>query len=1214
MLIAALFFLASLVTQYINNKKYSPARVQIQLQQAINAKEKDFEYVCESSYLDGLLRSSKTTIALDSLVNKPYGIFVYDGNTAKQLQLKAWSNNKYHLAYKDVQGNDSSYCVAYENGLFELIRKHKVLGNDTLMVAAVIPVKWDYFIKNKYLNNDFNDFATLQKYYEVSNKSTGLPIKNSKGNALLYLSKTKDNSFFEYNTITLVLRIIAIVFLVLFVNSVAVQINLKSGYNKATLFLLGSFVLLRLVRYVFPNLVFVANKLSLFDPSVYASNFLHPSLADLLVNMILLFWVLVFYKKYYVQSGKAFTAKGSVILTIFNLWWLTVTSFLFANLLKSLVIDSKISFDVSNFFSLNLYSWVAFIVIGLLFINYFLLSVVLLQKIKQIKTSLPVQLIIIAALAMLLVLFKLATQSQVENVGIILWLIAYTIVIQSIKEVNIDSVIYRNTPSFFWTIVLTSSAAAFIVSLSKKLEIEQRKKIAENIYLQSDATTESLVSIATGGFNEGFFRQNINRLKDAATSESIKDSLVTENFSGYLSRFETKIFLFDNRNQAINNKDTTKQNGLEGLIQNSGKEIGPGGLFSVNISPTSHDFIFKKTVTDEKNNLLCNLYILLASKKHRAKGVAPELFHQGQDADRQSSYPFAVYKNGKLIEQNGNYDFLLNQTQKDNVYTLQQTDKTSVLIYQPTKINTIIIVKQTRYWLDFITLFAYLFFSFLVVESMLFVIGALLKFKSFSFLNQLFQLNYRSQLRATVLFVSALSFLLIGIVTILFFVSRFKQISEERLVKSIDYAALQMAEFAGKKMDSVKSVEAEVLRIAEQQNIDINLFDTAGNVIATTQPYIFNKHLVDEQMHPVAFNKIFSAKATLYKQEEQIGKLSYIGLYKPVINEEGRFIACINIPYLNAEAELNQEISGFIATLINLNAFIFLIAGVIAFFITNRITSSLSLIKDKMRAINWQERTEEIVWNKEDEIGALVNEYNAMVRKLDETAKAFAQSQKEQAWREMAKQVAHEIKNPLTPMKLSIQYLQNSIDNNAPNVKGLSKKVAATLIEQIDQLSNIANSFSQFANIGNNNAERLDINEVLKSIAALYTTSQNIEIEQNITTNPNYVQADKQQMMRLFTNLIKNAVEASSNDHAVKIIIEQEVKEASVVIKVIDYGSGIPSEMQPKIFSVNFTTKSSGTGLGLAICKGIVENANGSIEFATSSQGTTFFVELPLIN
>ncbi len=199
-----------------------------------------------------------------------------------------------------------------------------------------------------------------------------------------------------------------------------------------------------------------------------------------------------------------------------------------------------------------------------------------------------------------------------------------------------------------------------------------------------------------------------------------------------------------------------------------------------------------------------------------------------------------------------------------------------------------------------------------------------------------------------------------------------------------------------------------------------------------------------------------------------------------------KLYAYINIPYFTSKPELRQEISNFLVTIINLNAFIFLIAGLIALFITNRITHSFSIISDKMKEVNLGKMNEPIVWNRNDEIGELVKEYNKMVTKLGDSATALAKNEREGAWREMARQVAHEIKNPLTPMKLSIQYLQKAIANNQPNVKELSGSVANTLVEQIDHLSKIAADFSQFANIGNTQVELFDLHEVLASLKDLF--------------------------------------------------------------------------------------------------------------------------------
>jgi nitrogen fixation/metabolism regulation signal transduction histidine kinase len=321
----------------------------------------------------------------------------------------------------------------------------------------------------------------------------------------------------------------------------------------------------------------------------------------------------------------------------------------------------------------------------------------------------------------------------------------------------------------------------------------------------------------------------------------------------------------------------------------------------------------------------------------------------------------------------------------------------------------------------------------------------------------------------------------------------------------------------------------------------------------------------------------------------------------------------LNIPSFRTEDELKDEISKFLVTIIDLNAFIFLIAGTIALFLTNKITSSFTLISEKMREVNLGKTNEEIEWKRKDEIGELVNEYNKMVRKLEESAAVFAKSEREGAWREMARQVAHEIKNPLTPMKLSIQYLQKAINNNSDNIKELTAGVANTLVEQIDHLSKIAADFSQFANIGNPRNETFDLHETLRPLTALYETTENIMFKWVPVHEKVMVNADKTQLNRLFTNLLQNALEACHKEKRI-ISVSEELNGNSVLVKVTDNGEGIPASTQSKIFIPNFTTKSSGTGLGLAMSKTIVEQAKGKIWFTTEvGEGTTFFVELPIV-
>jgi nitrogen fixation/metabolism regulation signal transduction histidine kinase len=235
-----------------------------------------------------------------------------------------------------------------------------------------------------------------------------------------------------------------------------------------------------------------------------------------------------------------------------------------------------------------------------------------------------------------------------------------------------------------------------------------------------------------------------------------------------------------------------------------------------------------------------------------------------------------------------------------------------------------------------------------------------------------------------------------------------------------------------------------------------------------------------------------------------------------------------------------------------------------------------------------------------------------MIAELEHSAAKLAKSERESAWREMARQIAHEIKNPLTPMKLSIQYLQRTIDEGGQNVTELAKKVNKTLIEQIDNLSAIATAFSTFAQMPKSQNEVIDLNEVLAGITALFEKEENVHITLRTNLDKALVYADKNQMISVFNNLVKNAIQSVKEGTEAKIDIEVKEKEGNIKVIVTDNGSGIAPESYEKVFVPNFTTKSSGTGLGLAICKQIIEGAHGDIWFVSElGSGTSFYVSLP---
>jgi len=339
-----------------------------------------------------------------------------------------------------------------------------------------------------------------------------------------------------------------------------------------------------------------------------------------------------------------------------------------------------------------------------------------------------------------------------------------------------------------------------------------------------------------------------------------------------------------------------------------------------------------------------------------------------------------------------------------------------------------------------------------------------------------------------------------------------------------------------------------------------------------------------------------------------------IGAYKNILQNNKRQYTLQVTPLVNHDNSSNNRLAVLINTLLNIYVFLFLIAASLATFLANSITSPLEILRNKLREIRLGKSNETLEYPGQDEIGELIQDYNNMVGKLDESATLLAKFERDTAWREMAKQVAHEIKNPLTPMKLSIQYLQQMIKNNAANIPEMADKVSKTLLEQIDGLTKIATEFSNFAQMPKAENEKLLLNDIVSSVHDLFRKREDIDINLFVPIEEQYIYFDKNQIIRVLNNLINNAIQAIPEDRRGKIDISLEQKQKFTLIKIKDNGIGIPDSMKEKVFLPNFTTKNSGTGLGLAMCQQIIESANGKLYFTSVQNiGTIFFVELPII-
>jgi nitrogen fixation/metabolism regulation signal transduction histidine kinase len=356
----------------------------------------------------------------------------------------------------------------------------------------------------------------------------------------------------------------------------------------------------------------------------------------------------------------------------------------------------------------------------------------------------------------------------------------------------------------------------------------------------------------------------------------------------------------------------------------------------------------------------------------------------------------------------------------------------------------------------------------------------------------------------------------------------------------------------------------------------------------------------------------FVRKKSEFVHNEKIGNLQFASAYLPFTNADGRPLGFVNLQHFGQQTEFENQIQNFLVAIINVFMLLLALAIVFALFIANWVTSPLRLLQDNFSKLRFGKHNQQITYHKNDEIGALVKDYNQKLEELENAAHQLAKNEREGAWREMAKQVAHEIKNPLTPMKLSIQQLLRVYDTTQPDSEKKLQKVAYSIIEQIDALANIANEFSNFAKLPTTHLVALDLLPILRNVFEVFQQQASCKISLT-TALPNVdVLADKDQMIRVFNNLLKNALDAIPLEREGEIHLLISLESGHYVLSLQDNGIGIPEEQQPRLFVPNFTTKTSGSGLGLAMVKQIIEHHRGTIRFETrDGQGTTFILVLP---
>jgi signal transduction histidine kinase len=405
----------------------------------------------------------------------------------------------------------------------------------------------------------------------------------------------------------------------------------------------------------------------------------------------------------------------------------------------------------------------------------------------------------------------------------------------------------------------------------------------------------------------------------------------------------------------------------------------------------------------------------------------------------------------------------------------------------------------------------------------------------------------------------------------------------------------------------------KIHELAQIHNIEINIYSLDGKLLKSSK----ESFSVDKVSPPIPKYILKLVRSSIEKRYVDIKTINGVknrSSYSQIKDDKFKPLGILNLPYVEDDGFYENELNSFLIRLGQVYSFMLIVAFAVAYFLSSYITKSLKTISDKLNETSLYQKNEKIVLEANSkEINLLIKAYNGMVDELEKSAIKLAQSEREEAWREMAKQVAHEIKNPLTPMRLTVQSFQRKFDPNDADIKQKMKDYSETLIQQIDTMSAVASAFSNFASMPAQQNETLNVVEVVELAMDIF----NEEYIMFQSDSPEIIsKVDRTQLIRIITNLVKNAIQSIPENQENKSIIVTIKKDLNnVLITVMDNGLGIQPKDIDRIFEPKFTTKSSGMGLGLGIIKNIIENYKGTITFDTEfGKGTTFTVSLPIIN
>lgn len=1163
-------------------------------------------------------RLSSSEVA--KLEAQPYYLFAYQGDS-----LVFWNTNEV-MPLPGMTADSSNGRIADLKGCRVIL--HTLDAGNGRKLLALLPLARSYLVENKYLSSGFAASSLIPAASQLLPEATigAVPVKEVSGKLLFYLQvPAEEMAVLPPDALTIVLCLAALLCSLIWVQLLILFFTRKRSHGLGILFTILLVAGARALLYR-TGLPFHLDDTRLFSSELYGYNGFLPSLGDLLLNVLCFLWIVVFiltqapYRNYFRNWRLRWY---NYILAYGLLQLLVLFVFALVPVLRSVVVDSQISFDVSRIHAIDRYTIIGLFTIGMMvsvsgllihFVN--ILSGNLVRR-RWVKYGLLLvaltPLVLIAPMPFLWI-----------HLSVALWVLAFVLILD-LPHMTLTADLF-SPYMVFWSVFVCACMTALTLFFIRSREREKdRIAFASHVAGRQDLLMEYNFQTMADNLEKDPLIRDFIRQPAADKRSRLNEYLNAYYFSKQLSQYQSTLYIFDGQGHGLYNRDTLSMASFDTRLS-SGTPSVDLRLFFNETASDDHYYLAQLTIYDSLGSRTATLFLDLELRRAVNETLYPELLQPANvnKAQGLASYDYAVYADGRLKYLKGDYPFPVSippDAIQGAEYEYRKGNGGDELWYR-NQGRLVIVAGTGQLWLEAVTLFSYIFGLQMLVSFIVMMYRMALEYflrprgRAFAF-----NLTLRRRIHFAMLAMVLVAFLVIGSVTTFFFSRRYQSSSYTSLQGKVKNLERQMTQyFSNRDVLSARSFDtlcrtpqfrSFLSSVSEDQSTDLSIFNRGGHLLAASQEDVYAKDLLSPLMLPYAYNQMKQGRSILL-QRENIGGLFYLSCYVSLQNREGEVLGYLNVPFYSSEKELEDQISGILVALVNLYAFLFLLSSLLALLITNGLTRTLNVIIRQFERLNLQ-RNELLEWPYDDEIGLLVREYNKMVRKVEENAAMLAQNEREGAWREMARQVAHEIKNPLTPMKLNIQYLQQALKNNHPRLQELTERVSGTLIEQIDHLSHIASEFSNFAKMPDARPEVLNLSKVLSSVADLFHNESGVQLQVDLPSEPVHVYTDRGQMIRVYTNLLQNAIQALEEKEDGRVGIKLLVEGGHAVTQVTDNGKGIPEDLRERLFQPYFTTKSSGTGLGLAMTRKIIELWKGSIWFeSVEGEGTTFFIRLPL--